>query len=139
MVSNIIDWNYFLYKNIMGMQVHYQILLFCKYFWLAVWQPETLLAYSLTTEYSVRFSKPIDKHYFNVFFFLSHFPSVSISRMVNLKTLVLYIDFNVNWRYQHHWFITIIIIIILILRTCLWRYKMFSDVFECYWYSSSSS
>ena len=26
-----------------------------------------------------------------------------------------------------------------ILRTYLWRYEMFPDVFECYWYSISSS
>ena len=66
----------------------YQILLFCEWFWHAVCQPESLLAYSLTSEYTVTFFfKSIDKHYFNVFFYLLLFLSVGISRVCHFKKL----------------------------------------------------
>ena len=54
------------------------------------------------------------------YIFLSHFPPAS-PEWVSLKPLILYNDISVNWRYQHHWFITITIIIILSLHTCLGR------------------
>jgi len=57
----------------------------------------------------------------------------------SLEELVSCNDTSVNWRYQHHWFIPFIIIIIICnLHTCLCRYKMLPDVFISYWFSSFS-
>jgi len=104
-------------------------------------QLQTVHANSLTTDYHVTFFY----QFMNIISIIFSF-TVSIclhlenGEWVALITLVLFIDISVNWPYHNHWFLVIInIVTILILHTCLWRYKMLPDAFECYRYSSSSS
>ena len=77
-------------------------------------------------------------NFISIIFFFRTFHLSPSREWITLKTLYLDINISVSWCYQHLWIRTIIIIFF-ILRTCFWRYKMFSGVSEYFWYSSSSS
>ena len=122
----------------MGIEVFYHILLAL---WVSFDTPHDT-ATNNACQLSVHgLSRNIFIKWWTLFQHFFHTFHLSESREgVTLRTLVLYNDISLNWCYQHYWFITIInIVIVLILRACLWRYKMLPDVFQCYRYSSSSS
>ena len=74
---------------------------------------------------------------FQYSFSLSHSICLHLENK-SLEELVSCNNTSVNWRYQHHWFIPIIIIIIFNLHTYLCRHKILPDVFISYWFSSFS-
>ena len=116
----------------------YQILLFCEWLWHAVWQPESLLAYSLTSEYTVTFFKSIDKHYFNVFFIFYTFYLSASRGCVTLKNFgfvhwlpyelrfpASLIYYNYYWYYYYYFDFTQVFMKIQIVPIRLWMLLVF--------------